>query len=129
MELENELTLTYFWQAGGWGMYQVTAFGLLLLWAAGRFARRPDEQRLPYLRCLVAATVASIALAVVADVSAVCWALTRMALEPARFRTLFLVGLFESLTPAVLGLGLISLALLCQAFGLRRLAPELREHV
>ena len=123
--MENELTLVYFWQAGGFGMYQVGAFGLVLLWAAGRFAYQPDEQRLPYLRCLVAATVASIALAVVADVSAVCWAMARMQAETAQWRGLLFVGLFESLTPAALGLGLICLALLCQAFGLRRLARGL----
>jgi hypothetical protein len=120
--MESELTLEYFWRAGGFGMYQVSAFGLLLLWAAGRFAYRPDEQRLPYLRCLVAATLASIALAVVADVSAVCWAMARMQVEAAQWRSLLLVGLFESLTPAALGFGLLSLALVCQALGLRQLA-------
>jgi len=123
--MDERLTLDYFWRAGGFGMYQVAAFGLLLLWAAARFARRPDEQRLPYLRALGAATVASIALAVVSDLAAVCWSMARMQLDAERWRSTLLLGLFESLTPAALGLGFLSLSHLCQAFGLRRLARSL----
>jgi hypothetical protein len=120
--MDEHMTLDYFWRAGGIGMYQVSAFGGLLLWAAGRFAYRPDVQRLPYLRALTGATLASIALAVLADVSAVCWGVPHMQLPPERWRDTLLIGLFESLTPAVLGLGLLSLSLLCQAFGVRKLA-------
>ena len=76
-EYRHEMTLTYFWQAGGFGMYQVGLFGLALVLTALHFAARPEERRLPYLQALSTATLMSIALAVVSDISAVCWAAAR----------------------------------------------------
>ena len=44
---------------GGWGMYPVTVFGLMLIWAAGRYARDLQPAR---LRFSVAAQASSIVL-------------------------------------------------------------------
>jgi len=119
-EYRHEMTLTYFWQAGGFGMYQVGLFGLALLLTAAHFAFRPEERRLPYLRAMSTATVMSIAVAVVSDVSAVCWTLANWKDQSEIVAVLF-TGLFESLTPAAMGFGLLSLAWLAKAFGLWRL--------
>lgn len=37
---------------GGWPMYPILVFGLLLLVAAGRYALRPEQRQLPLLRSL-----------------------------------------------------------------------------
>ena len=39
-----EMTLKDFWQAGGFGMYQVAAFSLTVFIATVRFALHPDER-------------------------------------------------------------------------------------
>ena len=116
-EYRHEMTLTYFWQAGGFGMYQVGLFGLALLLTSLHFAYRPEERRLPYLQAMSTATLMSIALAVVSDISAVCWTLANWKKQSELLEIVF-IGLWESLTPAAMGFALLSLAWLAKAFGL-----------
>lgn len=118
------MTLKQFWQAGGFGMYMVTAFGLTLLLASLRFAVRPDERDVPFTRALTGATLAAIAMSVVSDLGAVCLSVPRLGPKEDWPRWL-LLGAFESLTPAMLGFGLVSLAWLAHAIGIRRLARAL----
>ena len=120
----DEVTVTYFWQAGGFGMYQVGLFGVALLLTAIHFAFRPEERRLPYLQAMSTATLMSIGLAVFSDISAVCWALAHWK-EQSELVSVLFTGLFESLTPACMGFALLSLAWLAKAFGLWRLGRAL----
>ncbi|MET0387909.1 MAG: hypothetical protein ABW321_18195 [Polyangiales bacterium] len=115
-------TWTYFWQAGGFGMYQVAAFGITVLLAAARFALRPDERRIPFVRAMTIATLLAMALGVTTDIGEACRSIPQHAQNPADWHRLMLIGLFESSTPAQLGFALLSLAWLAQAIGLRRLA-------
>jgi hypothetical protein len=124
MDTPNEVTFAYFWQAGGFGMYQVALFGVALLLTASHFAARPEERRLPYLRAMSVATLMSVLLAVVSDMSAVFWTLASWK-DDSTFRATLCMGLFESLTPAALGFALLSLAWLAQALGLWRLGRAL----
>jgi hypothetical protein len=120
----QEMTLKQFWQAGGFGMYMVTAFGLTLLLGAVRFALRPDERDVPFTRAMTGATLAAIAMSVASDFGTVCWSVPRLAPKEEWQRWL-LLGSFESLTPAMLGFGFVSLAWLAHAIGIRRLARAL----
>lgn len=117
----DEVTVKTFWQAGGFGMYQVALFGVLLVWAAVRFALRPDERQVPYVRALGTATGWSIAFAVAADVATVFHSVASLTAERDHWTEYLLQGAYESLTPAVLGFGLIALAWVLQALGIWRL--------
>jgi hypothetical protein len=121
----EELTFKIFWQAGGFGMYQVAAFALTVLIATLRFAVRPDERRIPFVRAMTAATLFAIAMAVFTDFATVCVNVPRLTKEPAEQLQILLQGSFESLTPACLGFGLLSLAWLAHAIGMWRLARQL----
>jgi hypothetical protein len=119
------MSLKYFWQAGGFGMYEVAAFGLTVLIAAIRFAFRPDERQIPFMRAMTAATLLAIACAVSSDIATVFYSVPRLSENSADWPRLLLAGAFESLTPACLGFGLLSLAWVVQAIGLHLLANDL----
>jgi hypothetical protein len=124
--MDNQaLTLKQFWQAGGFGMYMVTAFGLTLLLSSVRFALRPDERDVPFTRALTGATLAAIAMSVVSDFGTVCLSVPRLSPKIEDWPRFLLLGTFESLTPAMLGFGFIALAWLAHAIGIRRLARAL----
>lgn len=121
----EEMSLKYFWQAGGFGMYEVAAFGITVLIAAIRFAFRPDERQIPFVRAMTAATLLAIACAVSSDVATMLYSVPHISENSADWAGLLLRGSFESLTPACLGFGLLSLAWVIQAVGLRRLAHSM----
>jgi hypothetical protein len=122
---QNGMSIGDFWQAGGFGMYQVSVFGLSVLIAALRFAVRPDERQIPFVRAMTVASLLSIAMAVTSDIATVCWSVPKLSHALADWPEFLLIGTFESLTPAILGFGLLSLAWLAQAVGVRRLASRL----
>ena len=121
----EEMSLKYFWQAGGFGMYEVAAFGITVLIAAIRFALRPDERRIPFVRAMTAATLLATAGAVCSDLGTVFYSVPRLNENPSDWPRFLLIGCFESLTPACLGFGLLCLAWVVQAIGLHRLASSL----
>jgi magnesium-transporting ATPase (P-type) len=116
-----EFTWGYFWRAGGFGMYQVALFGLIVLATAVWFAIKRDERQLPFLRTMTFATVLSITFAVVSDIATVCYSVPRYFTNKEQWSAGLLIGLFESLTPAALGFGLLSAAWFITALGVRRL--------
>jgi hypothetical protein len=121
----EEMSLGYFYRAGGFGMHQVALFALVVLVAAGRFAYQPDERKVPFLRTMSAATLLAIAFAVTSNVATVFWSVPKHVPDQASWPRILLIGLFESLTPAVLGVGLLSIAWLVKAVGMRRLVQRL----
>lgn len=118
----EDVTLKTFWQAGGFGMYQVAAFSLTVLVATIRFAIHPDERRIPFVRAMTAATLLAITFSVTSDFATVFLTVPDLTSEPAKQLEYLLQGSFESLTPAILGFGTLSLAWLAQAVGTWRLA-------
>jgi len=121
----EEVTFKSFWQAGGFGMYQVAAFALTVLVSTVGFALQPDERKIPFVRAMTAASLLAIAFSVTLDFATVFINVPRLRDQPAEQLKLVLQGSFESLTPAVLGFGILSLAWLAQAIGLRRLAGRM----
>jgi hypothetical protein len=121
----DEVSLKTFWQAGGFGMYQVAAFSLTVLVATLRFAAQPDERRIPFVRAMTAATMFAIAVSVSSDFATVFMTVPTLSKQPAEQLQYVLEGSFESLTPAILGFGVLSLAWLAQAVGTWRLARSI----
>lgn len=119
------MTVGYFFRAGGIGMIQVGIFGLVVLIAAARFARDPDERRVPFLRAMSTATILSIAAALSLNFGAVFWNVPDRFEDQSQWPRMLLIGLFEALTPAMLGFALLSFAWLVKAVGMRRLAMRL----
>jgi hypothetical protein len=110
---------------GGGGMVPVLLFGLIALVTAGLFVWRPEPRKLAYLRGMSVATIFAILAAVAADLSA---ALHHTAGDPERWgadwHLALLVGLGESLAPAILGFALLALVWMLAAFGMRRFEGE-----
>jgi hypothetical protein len=121
----EEMSLSYLFRAGGFGMHQVTLFAVVVLVAAGRFAYRPDERKVPFLRTMSAATLLAIAFAVTTNITTVLYSVPNHFPDERTWPRTLLVGFFESLTPAVMGLGLLSVAWLVKAVGMRRLVQRL----
>jgi hypothetical protein len=116
-----------FFREGGWGMWLVVALGGATLVTAALFAREPDERRITLLRSLTIASIFSIATAVFSNLATVMhtvpnrpeWA------EGGRVHLVVMIGIGESLAPAILGGSFLTLAWLVAAVGVRRLADRL----
>jgi hypothetical protein len=115
--------MAHFIRAGGYPIWIVIALSVPMLYLGVRFAIAADARRLAILRALTWAQLAMIGAGVASNVIAVMWHLGRH-LEPGEspLHGLF-IGLGESLTPAVLGFSVLSVAWMLVAFGLRR-APR-----
>ncbi len=112
-----------FMRAGGVPIWVVLVFGLIALVTGAIFLFRPTERRGKVLRGLMAATLYSVLAAVASDLAAVCAKVPRNP-EWAKSPDLPLIvmtGIGESLTPAILGFTILSLAGLFSAIGHRRL--------
>ena len=121
----EEMTLKTFWQAGGFGMYQVAAFALTVFVASVRFALQPDERRVPFMRAMSTATLFATIFSVCTDFATVFVSVPQLTKDPVQQMQFLMQGSFESLTPACLGIGVLSLAWLAQAIGTWRLAQRI----
>jgi hypothetical protein len=120
--------LATFFQEGGWGMWPILVFGLVLLVSAGRYAWDLEPARLRFSLAMFALITVVTAHATVSDLAAVCHALHDPARVPddALTRTLY-EGLMESTRPALLAFATMSLAMVFVTIGVyRRGARELR---
>ncbi|MBI5509912.1 MAG: hypothetical protein HY903_14245 [Deltaproteobacteria bacterium] len=112
-----------FLAAGGFTMIPVLGFGLLTLALAGVFAARPSERRYGTVRALSAATLFATGSATAACFAAVMSKVPRTdawAHSP-DMPLLVMTGIGEALTPAIMGLALLTLTWLAVALGWRRL--------
>lgn len=111
---------------GGFPMWFLLAFGTLLLIAGARFAMRPDATRLRLALALGAATLFTMLTAVAADLATVGHqAPTYLTRHPEMtLPAVLLQGVAESMSPAILGSTMLTLAALFIALGLHRESLE-----
>ena len=109
---------------GGWSMLFVFVLGSATWLTSVALAFRPSERGIAIVRALSAATAFIVLAGLSANVAAVMHNVPSLVEAPdsPELSTLIMVGLGESLAPAILGFALLSLAWLSTAFGLRRLA-------
>lgn len=114
-------------RSGGVPGWYVLLFGLIALGAAVLFAWRPDPKRLPAIKALSIATVASVVAGVASDLAATGWKVSHnpdWGMSP-EVHLYVLTGFAESMAPAILGGTLLSLVWLLVAVGHRRLGRQL----
>jgi hypothetical protein len=101
--------MVMFFVEGGALMFPILALGLLVVGSAARYMLDGEPVRLRFVGLLSLALLVTVALATVLDVSLVLAFLTRT--PPAEVTSMLMQGLKESSRPAILGLGLLGLAL------------------
>jgi hypothetical protein len=109
-------------QAGGFPMLFVLATGLAALVGAALHLRDGDPRRLEGLRAWTRACLASVLAGTAADLAAVA---RNVPAHPewtagGQFAEVVLTGIGESMSPAILGGALLSLAWMLAAVGVRR---------
>jgi hypothetical protein len=109
-----------FMRAGGFPIWIVLVFGLGTLVVAGLFIWRPEPRRLAMLRGLTVATCFSVLSGFASCLAAVMSKVPQNA-KDADLNVMVMIGIGESLTTAILGFTILSLAWLMGALGQRRL--------
>jgi hypothetical protein len=110
-----------FFKEGGWGMYPILVVGLVLLWSSCRYALDREPARRPFIAVLTLAYLAFIVQGVLTDIATVFWALSEgHKVPPDQLVLVLLEGMKESTRPAILGFGLMGLALVAVSIGLYR---------
>ena len=109
-------------QEGGFPIWFVLAFGALTLWCSARYAATPRPERLPLAGALGLATLFSTITAVCADLATVGHqGPVFLAQHPGmQVYALVLQGGAESLSPAIIGFSVLTLAALLTALGCYR---------
>lgn len=114
-------------RAGGWSMFVVLLLGGVSLAAAVTLAVRQKARLIGVIRALSTATVFATVLGVASDLAAVFshvpvhpeWS------QPDQITKMTMIGLGESLSPAILGFSLLTLVWVVTAVGVRRMGDEL----
>ncbi len=118
-----------FLRAGGVGMVAVLVVGLITLVVAVVFARRPDERRMAMVRALTTASIFSVCTAVSSNLATVMVHVPqnpKFAGSP-DFGGIVMIGIGESLTPAILGCAFLTVTWIAAAVGMRRLSERLSD--
>jgi len=115
-----------FFQAGGYSMFFILILGLVTLGAAAAFMRKPQAQDVGMIRGFSVATVFAVLSGIAADLAAV---FTHVPNNPEFAQSpdmplIVMTGLAESLTPAILGFSMLTLAWMVTAVGVRRLGAS-----
>lgn len=115
-----------FFMAGGWSMFLILALGLVTLVAAASFMRKPEARDVGMIRGFSVATVFAVLCGIAADLAAV---FTHVPNNPEWAHSpdmplIVMTGLGESLTPAILGFAMLTLAWMVTAVGVRRLGAD-----
>lgn len=111
-----------FMLSGGFAMWFIAALGGALLWTTARFARAADPQRLALARALSMAMTASSLTGFITGLVATCHYVLKHPEEPAHL--VVLTGFAESCANLVLGGGLLVLAWVLIAVGVRRMPRD-----
>ena len=110
-----------FMRAGGVGMWVVLAFGLGTLVTAAMFARRPKESLLGFFRGLSKALVFAVLATLSTNLAATFYSVAKRFPEDPHRDVIAMMGVAESLSPAILGFAMLAIAWLVTAVGVRRL--------
>ena len=108
--------------AGGVPMVFVVVFGLVAVLAAARFAYAPGDGRFGHLVALCASVAAASLAGCAADLMAVAVHVSgneEWTSSP-DFPVIVLMGFGESMSPLILGFGLVAATAILSAIGLRR---------
>ena len=110
-----------FFQEGGWGMFPVLAFGLVLLGTSRRYAWDAEPARLRFAIAMSALLVVSMTHAMLSDVAAVFHYLQDPERAPdSDFSRILVTGLMESTRPGAMGGAMLTLAMVLIAIGVYR---------
>jgi hypothetical protein len=110
--------MVQFFVEGGWGMVPILVMGLVLVWAAARYAADGEPVRLRFIAALGLALAVTIVHATWTCIAAVLAYLGT--LPDAEIGRTLRIGLVESTRPATLGGALLALALVIVAVGVYR---------
>jgi hypothetical protein len=104
--------------AGGFPMVFIAVFGLLALAGAGRYAAvgGPVAPVLAYAAAVGFASLAGVAV----DVASTLRNVVPLEVEPEQMARMLLMGVGESLSPAIVGFAVLAVVSLLTAIGLRR---------
>jgi hypothetical protein len=110
-----------FFREGGWGMYPVLVFGLVMLATAARYAWDFEPARLRFVVATAMVVIVSMTHAMLTDLAQVLWYVSDAERVPdAELTRTIIVGLMESTRPGGLGGALLALALVLVAIGVYR---------
>ena len=118
-----------FMRAGGVGMLVVLVVGLITVGTAVVFARRPDERRMAMVRGFTMASLFSVGTAVSSNLATVMYHVPqnpKYAGSP-DFAGIVMIGIGESLTPAILGCAFLTVTWIAATVGMRRLSERLSD--
>ncbi len=109
------------WIEGGFGMFPVLVFGLITIFAAGRYAFDGQTPRLRFVVAMSVVLCASMAHSMLSNVAAVFSFLQDPERAPdGELSRILFTGLMESTRPGALGGALLVLALVLVAVGVYR---------
>jgi hypothetical protein len=110
-----------FFIEGGWAMWPILIFGMVMVGAAVRFAQRPELGQLRFIKAMGLTTGMATVHATWLDVGSVFRFLEEPSRAPdAEFHRILVTGLKESTRPGSLGALLLMLGCLFVAVGLLR---------
>lgn len=113
--------MVQFFVEGGWAMYPVLVFGLVLLVSAGRYAWDLEPARLRFGVVMSVLLVVTMTHATLTNVASVFWYVQDPARAPDdRLARIVFEGLMESTRPAALGSAMLTFALVLIAVGVYR---------
>ena len=111
-----------FFREGGFGMWAVLVFGLILVGTAVRFAARPERHHAGFLGAMALTLLVTVVHATWTDLGAVFGALSDSKRVPdAELTRTLWEGLKECTRPGAFGGGMLSIACLLFAVGLLRM--------
>ncbi len=118
-----------FLRAGGVGMAVVVVVGAITLATAILFARKPDERRMALIRAFTAASLFSVLTAVSSNLATVMVHVPQNPkfADSSDFAKVIMIGIGESLTPAIMGGAILTVTWVITAVGMRRLSERLSE--
>jgi hypothetical protein len=111
-----------FFRAGGFTMFVLAAFGIVLLPTAVKFARNADAQRLSLIRALTWALVFAALVGFAAGLASTAMYVVRN--EPPDPLPALLMGFAESTTNLILGGGIAVITWTLVAVGVRRMPSD-----
>lgn len=110
-----------FFREGGWGMWPVLVFGLVMLVTAARYAWDFEPARLRFVVATAAVVIVAMTHAMLTDVAQVFWYVSDPErVSDADLARIVFTGLMESTRPGALGGALVTLALVLVAIGVYR---------